>query len=77
MPCIGVFFGIKFYVYAGDHGVPHVHVVHGDEEATLEIATGRVIAGRLRAATREHARAWLETNRENARAAWVRMNGSK
>ena len=77
MPCLGIFFGIKFYVYGGDHGVAHLHVVHGDEEATLEIATGAVIAGKLRASTREHAQAWLEANRERASAAWIRLNGSK
>lgn len=77
MPCLGVFLGIKFYVYAADHGVPHVHVQHGDEEATLEITSGRIIRGELRVTTKRHAIAWLEEHRTTAMAAWVRLNGNE
>ena len=28
---------VKLYVYGGEHGLPHVHAIHGDKEARITI----------------------------------------
>ncbi len=47
MPEISRFFGIVIYMYFEDHLPPHFHARYGDDDASIEIGTLRVLAGRL------------------------------
>ena len=42
MPIISRFFGIIVYMYWRDHTPPHFHVKYQDEEAAVDIETGKV-----------------------------------
>ena len=35
------------YVYADDHNPPHLHAIHGDDMAEIEISTEDLLVGRL------------------------------
>ncbi|MGH9179451.1 MAG: DUF4160 domain-containing protein, partial [Acidimicrobiales bacterium] len=48
VPRLSAFYGIVIYMYIRDHRVAHFHARHGDDEAVFEVATGKVLAGRLR-----------------------------
>jgi uncharacterized protein DUF4160 len=47
MPEISRFFGIVIYLYFQDHAPPHFHARYGDDQASIEIRTRRVMVGRL------------------------------
>ncbi len=47
MPEICGFLGIIIRIYFDDHPPPHFHAVYGDDEAKIEIMTGKVISGKL------------------------------
>ncbi len=47
MPEISRFYGIVISMYYDDHNPPHFHVRYGGDQATIEIASLRVLAGRL------------------------------
>lgn len=47
MPTIAMFQGIVIYMYWAEHGIPHLHAMHGDEEAVFAIETGAVIQGAM------------------------------
>lgn len=46
MPRIGELFGIFFYLYFQEHGVPHIHAIYQDYVAVLDLE-GTVLEGRL------------------------------
>jgi hypothetical protein len=68
--------GIRIWVYGRDHLPPHVHVVHGDDTALLEIATGKVLAGSIRSKTLKQVREWLSkaTNKKLATDIFFTLN---
>jgi Domain of unknown function (DUF4160) len=47
MPEICRFYGIIIRIYYDDHPPPHFHAVCGDDEAKIDIGTGKVISGNL------------------------------
>lgn len=50
MPRISYFYGITIKMYRNEthhFGRPHFHAGHGDEEATIDIESLAIIAGRL------------------------------
>ena len=49
MPVIARFYGmlIKMYFSQAEHGVPHFHVIYGDRNAVVAIATLEIIEGDL------------------------------
>lgn len=48
MPTIASFDGILIYMYWQEHGIPHLHAVHGDRTAVYSIESGEIIVGALR-----------------------------
>ena len=47
MPVISRFFGIVIVLYWNDHTPPHFHAKYADEEAVINIKTGKIIRGSL------------------------------
>jgi hypothetical protein len=47
MPTISEFFGVKIFLYYGDHNPPHFHAEYSGEEACIAIGTFAVICGGL------------------------------
>jgi hypothetical protein len=45
MPIISRFFGIVIFMFWREHAPPHFHAKYGDDEAVVEIETGRVTGG--------------------------------
>ena len=50
MPTISYFFGIAIRIYFNEHPPPHFHALYGDDVGQVEIATGKLINGRLHVA---------------------------
>ena len=48
MPRLSSFYGMVVYMYIRDHGLPHIHVRHGDDVAVFEVETGLTLAGSLK-----------------------------
>jgi hypothetical protein len=71
MPRLSAFHGIVIYLYIRDHGTPHVHAHHGGDRASFEIATGRVLAGRLGIRQVRLVRRWIELHRSEPDASWA------
>ena len=70
MPTLFTFEGFRIRLYFGDHGLPHVHLIGADCDASIAIKTGEVIVGNAPAAAMETARSWIEVNREMLLSMW-------
>ena len=46
MPRIGELFGVLFYLYYLEHGVPHIHAIYQNYTAVLDL-DGNVLEGKL------------------------------
>ena len=69
MPEISRFLGIVIRMYYRDHNPPHFHAEYGENEMTVEIASGMIdgkLPKRALAATLE----WLELHREELEENW-------
>lgn len=71
MPRLSTFHGIVIYLYIRDHGPPHVHAHHGGDRASIEIATGRVLAGGLGMRQVRLVRRGIELHRSELAASWA------
>ena len=76
MPELCRFLGIIIAMYHREHGVAHFHVTYGEHDATIDIETGEVLAGKLPRRILKKVREWreihLEELRENAELAAMR-----
>ncbi len=77
MPRLSAFYGIVVYMYIRDHGVPHFHARHGDDEAVLDVATGDVLAGGLPRRQTSLVTDWIELHRGEPIAAWGRASSGE
>jgi hypothetical protein len=73
VPRISSFYGIVITMYYGDHPPPHFHARAGEEEARIEIATGKILAGSLPGRARRLVREWLSRHRGELEANWERV----
>ena len=69
MPTVARFDGLKINMYR-DHNPPHVHVIVGDEEALVVIATGALLEGSVPAKKLAAAREYIAANREALMTKW-------
>jgi len=72
MPTISTFYGIFIRMYFNDHAPPHFHAIHGEHEATIAIATGEVLAGRLPPTARRLVQEWTLRYRADLTRNWER-----
>lgn len=77
MPRLSAFYGIVVYMYIRDHGVPHVHARYGDEVASVDLATGALLAGSLQPRQAALVREWLGLHREELMQAWGRASSGE
>jgi len=77
MPRLSSFYGIVIYMYIRDHGVAHVHALHGDDRAVVEVATGAILAGTLKPRQASMVREWVELHRAELVEAWRRASAGE
>jgi hypothetical protein len=70
MPTVSIFLGITIRIYHSDHPPPHFHAAYGDQEAVIEIRTGRVLWGRLPARVKRLVEEWRRIRLRPLQAAW-------
>jgi hypothetical protein len=52
MPIVSIFLGIVIRMFHDDHPPPHFHAAYGEYAAVIDIATGGVLGGDFRHASR-------------------------
>ena len=70
MPRISLFYGIAVYMYFRDHAPPHFHAIYAEHDAQIEIATGKIIEGKLPRRVRSLVKQWTELHRAALLADW-------
>jgi hypothetical protein len=65
------FYGIVMAFFPRDHGVPHVHAFYAEHAASIRIADGKLLEGRLPGPAMAHARRWIALHRAELTAAWI------
>ncbi len=74
MPIISGFYGITVRMHFNDHEPPHVHVLHEDKEAVVEINTGELLHGSLKPQAKRMIKEWLDIHREELLLSWETRN---
>jgi len=72
MPTLSMFYGIivrMFFEQGGQHHVPHLHAVYGDENVTVGL-DGQVLEGSLPKKQMKLLLAWMEIHSEELYANW-------
>ena len=77
MPRSSEFYGIVIYMYTREHGVAHFHARYADDEAVIEIATGAVLVGNLKARQARLVQTWAELHRDELFDAWNRAGSGE
>ena len=69
---VGSVNGIEFYVRTNEqnHTLPHVHAKYSDYSISIEIATGRVLAGNLPRKNQKIAVEWVIKNKDKLLHDW-------
>ncbi|MDD9909504.1 MAG: DUF4160 domain-containing protein [Ahrensia sp.] len=62
MPTIARIEGVQILIYADDHPPPHVHVRDAENEAMIDIRTGKVLRGELTKSKSKPLLKWVEIN---------------
>ncbi len=70
MPTIDEFDGIKILMYWDEHPPPHFHVERAEFRASIEIATGELMAGSIDRRTLRRVQEWNEQHRDELNAMW-------
>ena len=71
MPEISRFLGIVIYMHYRDHPPGHFHAVYGEDEITVDIATGSV-RGRFPRRAQNLVLEWYELHKDDLSANWKR-----
>lgn len=74
VPRLAAFYGIVIYMYIRDHGLAHFHAHYGEDEAVIEVATGKLVAGGLPRRQMRMVREWTELHRRELLTAWQRAS---
>jgi hypothetical protein len=75
VPQISSFYGITIWMYYDEvphMGRPHFHARYGDDEASVDIESLKVIAGELPARARRLVVEWAQARRSQLRDNWER-----
>jgi hypothetical protein len=70
MPTISAFFGIAIRMYYDDHAPPHFHAYYAGEAVAVEIATLRILWGRLPRRAMALVLEWAAERREELQRDW-------
>ena len=72
MPAIARFYGIVISMYFSEHPPPHFHARYGEHKARIEIASGRLLDGRLPPRAQALVDEWCALHRDELLANWKR-----
>lgn len=75
MPVIAAMDGIVVRMWHGDHPPPHVHAAYQDDEALINIHTGRILAGCLPRKQARRLRRWVLEHQLALMRNWKRAQG--
>ncbi len=72
MPIISMFYGIiiRMYLIDNQHNLPHIHAKYAEFEASIAIADGEMLAGKLPRKQLRLVQAWIELHRDELVADW-------
>ena len=70
MPRICEFMGVAVYMYYLDHSPPHVHAMHGGNEALFQIDPARLLRGSLPGPIARRVVDWIRARRSELLANW-------
>lgn len=74
MPTISMFYGILIKLYFYDdkkHKEPHIHAEYAEDQASIAIKDGQILAGSLPTAKMKLVQAWIEIHKEDLLADWT------
>ena len=71
MPILSIFFGIVVWMFHDDHAPAHFHVEYAEHRAVIEIATGRVLHGRLPRRLARLVEEWRRMHVRRLERAWI------
>ena len=74
MPRIVTLSRSAIYIYAGDHGLPHFHVLGPDISVKVDIRTLQVIEGTYARRSLAEAIEWAASNEDLLQAKWREYN---
>ncbi len=77
MPEVCRFFGILIALYYDDHNPPHFHAKYGDEKISIEIATLRVLEGRLPSRALGMVMEWASLHQNDLLKGWEAAKNSQ
>jgi len=72
MPKLSQFHGIIISMNFSDHPPPHFHVKHGEHQACVSIATGRISTGTLPDRAFRLVHEWWSLHQAELEANWAR-----
>jgi hypothetical protein len=70
MPTLSEFYGLVVRMYWNDHAPPHFHVLYGEYEALIEIATLKLLKGSLPRRANALALEWAALHRDELMQDW-------
>jgi hypothetical protein len=77
VPIVCVFLGIVVRLFHDDHPPPHMHVEYGEYAGVIEIATGRLLGGRLSPRVRRLVEEWRRARRNELDRGWLEAQAGK
>jgi hypothetical protein len=73
MPEISRFYGIRITMNTNDHPPPHFHAEYGEEEASFDIRSGKVLEGKLSNRALRFVEEWWALHRSELAENWARV----
>ena len=77
MPILSTFLGIVIKVFHNDHNPPHIHVEYAEFKAQIEIATGKIISGKLPPRSARAINEWRKLHLKEIKQAWLDSQNGK
>jgi hypothetical protein len=77
MPILSTFFGIIVRIFHGDHNPPHIHVEYAEDEAIIEIKSGRMLDGKLPPRAKKLIEEWRKMHVKDLEKAWTDASANK
>lgn len=67
---------IRMYYNEGDHSLPHFHVQHGDQQASVAF-DGTILGGSLSRQIARRVREWASLHQDELAANWTRARSGE
>jgi len=70
MPTISRFYGILIQMFFDDKHGPHFHAIYGEYIASIEIASGKIVVGKLPPRAYRLVKEWAQMHRAELEENW-------